>query len=224
MKQKTLVLKAEKRDHSGTSASVALRKNGRLPVIIYGHKEEPVAVSLDTHNFVEGLHHGHRLMDIQIGSKKHKVLVKDLQYDYLGRDVIHADLVRVDVTERVQLEVPIELKGIAEGTKEGGIIEEQANTVEVECLVTEIPESLTVNIKELNIGDSLHARDVELPENITLVSDPDMLIVTCRVVAETKTTEELEEEVPAEPEVIGEAAEEGAEGEHEQEKTEEKSE
>jgi large subunit ribosomal protein L25 len=218
--EKALSLKAQIREHAGSKPAARLRKAGRIPAIVYGHKEEPVAISLDAHNFVEGLHHGHRLMDVQIGSKKQKIIVKDLQYDALGKNVIHADLMRVDMTETVKVNVPIELKSAAtaKGTHEGGIIEEHANQLEVECKVTDIPETLVVSVKEVGVGDALHASDIELPPGVKLISDPQTLLVTCHLVAAAKTTEEIEEEVPATPEVISEAKE----GEEETEEKEEK--
>jgi large subunit ribosomal protein L25 len=204
---KELLLKAEIREHAGTKAVQKIRKQGRIPAIVYGHKKEPIAISLDQHNFIEGLHHGHRLMDVQIGKKKEKMIVKELQYDYSGKNIIHADLMRVDVTEVIKVSVPIELKGTAQGTHEGGIIEEHTDHLEIECKATEIPETIVVSIKGLNVGDALHASDIELPDGVKLLSPPETLMVTCRLVATAKTTEEVEEEVPAAPEVIGEAEE-----------------
>jgi large subunit ribosomal protein L25 len=202
---KTLVLKAEIRGQRGTKSAVKVREEGRIPAIVYGHKREAVAVSVDAHDLVEGLHHGHRLFDVQIDRKPEKVIVKDLQYDHLGRKIIHADFMRVDVTEEIRIEVPIELKGTAKGAHEGGIIEEHVDHLEVECRVTEIPESIVVSVKDVGLGDAIHAADIELPEGVKLVSSPETLIVTCHQVAVAKTTEELEQEMPVAPEVIGEA-------------------
>ena len=211
--EKTLLLKAELREHAGSKHAAKVRKQGRIPAIVYGHKQEPVAISLDAHNFVEGLHHGHRLMDVQIGKKKEKIIVKDMQYDYLGKNIIHADLMRVSVTEMVKVTVPIELKssGAAKGTHEGGIIEAHAGHLEIECKATDIPEAIVVSVKEVGVGDSLHAGDIELADGVELVSSPETLVVTCHLVAAAKTTEEVEEEMPVAPEVISEAKE--AEGE-----------
>jgi len=205
--KKTLVLKAEIREQTGSKTVQKVRRDGKIPAILYGHKQEPVAISVDAHNFVEGLHHGHRLMDIQIGKKKEKAIVKDLQYDHLGRNIIHADLMRVDVTEMVRVMVPIELKGTAPGTHEGGIIEEHTDHLEVECKVVDIPETIVVSVKDLHVGGALHAGEIKLPDGINLTSSPDTLLVTCHMVAAAKTTEELEEEVPIAPEVIGEVKE-----------------
>ncbi len=212
--EETVALKAEKRPEAGSKHAEAVRRQGRIPAIIYGHKQKPVPVSLDAHDFVQSIHHGHRLFDVRLGRKKEKVIVKDLQYDYLGKNVIHADLMRVDVTETVTVTVPIELKGTAAGTHEGGIIEEYADHIEIRCRVTDMPESIIVSVKDLGIGDSIRAADIELPEGVELASDPTTVVVTCRTVS-AKTTEQIEEETPAAPEVITEAKEQPSEEEQE---------
>ena len=213
---KTLLLEAQIREHTGSKAAARVRKQGRIPAIVYGHKQDPIAISLDAHDFTQGLHRGHRLVDVTIEGQTQKVMLKDLQYDYLGRDVVHADLVRVDVTEMVQVTVPIELKGTAQGTTEGGIVEEHADRLEVKCLVTNMPEVIVASVKEIGIGDVLHAGDIALPEGVTLVSSAGTIVATCHLVAAAKTTEELEEEAPTAPEVIGEkkaeSEEEGGQG------------
>jgi large subunit ribosomal protein L25 len=204
---KTLLLKAEVREHIGSKAVRKIRQKGKIPAIVYGHKQDPVAISLDAHDFVEGLHHGHRLMDIQVGRKKEKMIVKELQYDYLGKNIIHADLMRVDVTESIRVTVPIEHKGTAVGSHEGGIVEGHADHLEIECRATDIPETIVISVKELHVGGALHAGDIELPSGVMLISSPEMLLVTCHLVAAAKTTEEVEEEMPAAPEIITEAKE-----------------
>ena len=206
---KTLVLEAMIREQTGSKTAVRLREKGRIPAIIYGHKKQPLAISLDAHDFTEGLHHGHRLMDIKVGKSTEKMIVKDIQYDHLGRNLIHVDLMRVNIAEKVKVTVPIELKGTAtaKGTHEGGIIEEHVDHLEVECRATDIPEVIVVSVKDVGVGDALHAKDIELPDSVKLVSSPDTLLVTCHLVAAAKTTEQLEEEAPLAPEVITEAKE-----------------
>ena len=214
---KSGALKAEIREQVGSRDAAKVRKGGRIPAIVYGHKQDVVAISLDAHSLLEELHHGRRLMDVQIGKSEEKMIIKDLQYDYLGRDIIHLDLMRVDVTETVRVTVPIELKGTAKGTHEGGIIEKHIDHLEVECKVTDIPDSVVVQVKEVDIGDSVHARDVELPDGVKLISPPDIVLVTCGLVAAAKSTEELEAEMPAAPEVITEVKEEEEESQEEKE-------
>ena len=200
----TIVLKADGREDVGSKHAKKLRKQGRLPAIIYGHKQPPQAVSLDLHDFTEALHHGHRLFNVQLGRKKETLLVKDMQYDHLGKSVIHADLVRVDLTETIKVTVPIEQRGTSKGSHESGMIDEHLDHIEIECLVSDIPEVIPISVKEVGVGDSVYARDVILPEGAKLVTDPGALILHCHLIAKAKTTEELEEEMPAAPEVITE--------------------
>ncbi len=203
---KTLVLKAEVREHTGRKAVQKLRRQGAIPAVVYGHKEEPVAISLDAHDFVEGLHHGQRLMDVQIGKKKEKIIVKEVQYDHLGKNIIHADLMRVDITQLIRVTVPIEIKGTAAGAHEGGIVEAHVGHLEVECKAADIPEKIVISVKDMHVGDSLHAGAVALPDGVKLITSAEMLLVTCHTVA-VKTTEQVEEEMPAAPEVITEKKE-----------------
>ena len=207
--EKTFELEAQVREKAGTIGAVKLRSEGRIPAIMYGHKQDPLAISLDAHDFVEGLHHGHRLMDIKVDGSVQAVLVKDVQYDYLGRDVIHADLIRVDVTEKVKVSVPIELKGTAKGTHEGGMIEEHVDRLEIAAVVSSIPDSIIVSVKDVGVGDSIHASDIELPEGMDLVSPGGTLVVTCHLKAAAKSAEDaaedgIEGEEAAGPEVITE--------------------
>jgi large subunit ribosomal protein L25 len=221
---KRLLLEAEVRENVGSKHASRTRKQGRIPAIVYGHKQQPKAISLNTHDFVEGLHHGQRLMDIKIDKKKETVLVKDLQYDELGKYVIHADLQLVDITEMIKISVPIDLKGIAKGTHEGGIVEAHVDSLEIECKATDIPEILLVSVKELELGSALHAVDVELPEGVKLSSDPEILVATCHAVAvKAVEVEEVEEEEIEAPEVIGEVKE-GEEGQSAEEKKSEEGE
>ena len=204
----TIALSAEARNEVGTKHATRLRRAGKLPAIVYGHGQESVAVSLDLHNFVEMLHQGHRLFGVKIGKTLETLLIKDLQYDHLGKDIIHVDLVRVDLTEMVKVMVPIELKGTAKGTHEGGIVDEHLDHLEIECKAREIPEVILVSIKELDIGDAIHASDVELGEGMKLATASETLVLTCHLVAAAKSTEELEEEMPVAPEVITEKVDE----------------
>ena len=210
-----LSLEAQLRDGTGSKAAAAVRRQGRIPAIVYGHKQEAVAISLDAHDFVEGLRHGHRLMDVAISGNNEKMIIKDLQYDYLGRTILHADLMRVDVTERIKVEVPLELKGSPKGMQEGGVLEAHMDHLDVECLAVDIPELIVVSVKDLDVGQSIYAREVKLPEGVKLMSLPDIIVATCRVLAEVKTTEQVEAETPVAPEVIRERAPAAEEGEAE---------
>ncbi len=210
----TVALKTSVREKLGTRNSVALRQQGKLPAVIYGHGKEPVSITLDAREFVESLHHGNRIFDVDLGGAKDTLLVKDIQYDYLGDTVIHADLVRVNLDERVKVEVMIKLAGTAAGTHMGGIIEEIMNRVEVECAVRDIPEFLLVDIKGLELDKTLRAGEIALPSDFILITDSNAGVVGCHepkaVIAEEDEDAEGEEVVEgdAEPEVITEKKEE----------------
>ena len=209
----TVVLKASVREESGTRKSVVLREQGKLPAIVYGHKKEPVSIVLESREFLDSLHHGNRIFEVDLAGAKDTLLVKDLQYDYLGDTVIHADLVRVNLSERVKVQVMIKLIGTAAGTHMGGIVEEIMNRIEVECAVSEIPEFLPVDIKGLELEKTLRASEIALPDVFLLITDPNAGVVGCHeskaAVAEEEEAVEGEEgaEGAAEPEVITEKKE-----------------
>jgi large subunit ribosomal protein L25 len=207
-------LKAEKREHAGSKAAEKLRKAGRLPATVYGHKQDPESISVNGHDFGLQLHRGVKLFDVDVAGKNEKMLVKEIQYDYLGKNMVHIDFIRVDLSEKVKVSVPVELKGVAKGAAEGGIIQSHMDKIDLECLVLEIPDVIIFNVKNVNIGDAVHAGDLELPAGAKLLSDPKALILTCNIVAQAKTTEEIEAETPvAGPEVLTERK--PAEGEEE---------
>ncbi|MBN1125795.1 MAG: 50S ribosomal protein L25 [Sedimentisphaerales bacterium] len=204
----TLGLKMEVRKDIGSKPASRLRCDGKLPAIVYGHRKEPITVTMNRHDFTEALHHGHRLFDAELDGRKETVLVKALQYDYLGKDIIHVDLIRVDLSETIRVTVPIKQVGTSKGSHEGGMIDEILDHLEIECRVSEIPEVILISVKEVGVGDSVHARDVQLPAGAKLITDSESLVLHCHTVAAAKTTEELEAEAPAAPEVIGEVKEE----------------
>jgi large subunit ribosomal protein L25 len=203
----TFSLKAELREKLGTSNSAVARKQGKLPVNVYGHKQASISVAIDNHAFVEAIRKGHRLFDMDIAGKNEKLLLKDVQYDYLGKNIIHADLMRVDLSETVKVFVPIVLKGTAPGTLSGGIIDEVLSKLEVECVVTNIPEAIPVSVKSLEIGKSIHAGEIELPEGVKLLTDPLAMVLSCHILivkAVAEGTEEGAVAAPASPEVLTE--------------------
>lgn len=179
-----------------------------MPAVVYGHKQDSVSVTLDTREFLEALHNGHRLFTVDIDGAKETLLIKSIQYDYLGKDIIHVDLMRVNLNELVTVEVAIELRGTAQGAQEGGIVDEVLTSVEVECKVSEIPEVLPVIIKDLGVGQSIHAGQIELPAGAKLITDPEAVIVVCHEAKAAIAAEALEGEAvegtEAEPEVITE--------------------
>jgi large subunit ribosomal protein L25 len=201
----TVILKAELRE-KGSKRAAAVRAQGLVPAVIYGHKQDPESVSVDYKALLDGLHAGNRLYELKFEGKSETLLVKDLQYDYLGKDVIHVDFMRVNLDEKADVNVMLEFKGTPAGVAGGGILDVHLDTIEVNCPVTGIPETIVLNVKELGIGDTIYAREITLPEGATLLTDGEMVIANCHVVVEKPEIEEGEEELEesAEPEVITE--------------------
>jgi large subunit ribosomal protein L25 len=198
MASKVIPLAAETRDTLGTRATRRLRNAGKLPGIVYGHHQDPVNVTVPAKPFYESLAKGAHVFELTVAGKKENTLLKDVQYDHLGTHIIHVDFARVDLTEKVTVTISVELKGDAPGEKEGGILQQVLNEIEVECVVTEIPDGIVFNVSNIKLDDSIHVRDLALPQGVTAVTDGDQIVAVCHAIKEV--VEEVE--VAPEPEVV----------------------
>lgn len=209
MHDETTILKAKLREHTGSRYSKRIREQGGLPAIVYGHKKDPVAVTLDAKEAITMIHKGEKVYTLDIeGGKPETVLLRELQFDYLGSNIVHCDLSRVDLTDRVSISVAIHLVGEAVGLKKSGtILMQSATEIDLECTVTNLPEFIEVDISDLDVGDVLHASDVTLPkETMVLLSDPKAVLasITVRHIEEESTDESGDVTEAAAPEVITE--------------------
>ena len=208
MLTETVSLKDDLRQKAGSNQARRLRREGKLPAVVYGHGKEPLSIAVNAHDFVQELHRGHRLFTVDLGGKAETLLLKDVQYDYLGKNPLHIDLIRVDLTERVVVAIPLEFRGVAKGTTMGGILDEVMTQLEIECGVTEIPEVIPVIVRDLGLNEALHAKDIELPAGCTLKTDPEALVLICHETKAAVAAEEAAEGQAAqgavEPEVITE--------------------
>ncbi len=201
---------AQPRSELGSRANKRLRDKGFIPGVIYGHKEAVVPVTLPKKEVVGYLDKGAHVFDIAMGGKSEKVLVKEVQYDHLGQELLHVDFARVSLDERVEVTVPLELKGEPKGEAEGGVLQQIVSELEIECLVTDIPDAIRHNVSEMALGDVLHIKDLKLPAGAKALQDEDLIVATVKEIAEEEPAEAAEGS--AEPEVIGRKAEEGEEG------------
>jgi large subunit ribosomal protein L25 len=195
-------LKATKRTQHGTHAARRLRKEGKVPAVMYGHGEGTQAVSLEKHEVELALLHGERLLEIDVEGKKQNALMKEIQYDAFGNDILHVDLTRVDLDERVELTVVIHLVGEPAGVKEGGVLQQAETEAQIECPVRSIPDEIRHLVTDMQLNERLYMNDLVLPEGATLLSDANTLIASVAEVAEEVAAPEEGEEA-AEPEVIG---------------------
>src|SRR5215217_1845497 len=144
----TAQVSAKARNELGSRANKRLRDAGLLPGVIYGHKEAVVPVTLPKKEVVNHLSHGTHLFELGLDGKNETVLVKEVQYDHLGLEVMHVDFARVSLDEEVDVTVPLELKGEPKGEKDGGVLQQIVAELDLECLVTEIPDAIRHNVSE----------------------------------------------------------------------------
>jgi large subunit ribosomal protein L25 len=204
-------LVAEKRPGRGTRAAERLRQQGRIPAVVYGHKEETVSVSVSADDLLAVIRHRTTVVDLRTDGAVQKAQISEVQWDHLGKEVLHVDFKRVSADERIEVRVPVELRGIAPGVTSGGILDQPLHALTVECLAVSVPESIRVNISELQLGGAIHVRDLHLPPGVKVLDDPDAVVV--HITAPQVEAAPAPEVVPttAEPEVITRrAAEEGA--------------
>lgn len=184
-----------------------------VPGTIYGHKQESIPLTVVGAELEPLVRGGAHVLDVELEGKVEKVLFREIQWDYLGKELVHFDLLRVDPNEKLTVEVKVELKGTAPGALSGGVLDHTLRTLTMECLAIQIPDSVPVKISTLEVGQALHVRDLEVPPNTRILNNPDAVVV--RVAQPGAAVEAaaapLGEEGPAQPEVIGRKAAEGEE-------------
>ncbi len=211
----SIALVAQPRTERGTQAARQLRKKGLVPAVVYGHKEETLTVALPLAEVEQAIRRGVRVVDLKAAGKEQKAFIKEVQWDHLGKELLHVDFTRVSVDERIVVTVPLEIRGTAPGVNAGGLLDQPIHELSVECLAIQIPESIRVNIGELQIDGAIYVRDLVLPPGVKAMSDPDAIVVHVTApVAEPEAAVVAEVPEAAEPEVIGrQKAEETEEGE-----------
>ncbi len=208
----SLVIATEKRDAFGKNASYRIRRTGHIPAILYGEGKESTPLVVTKKDVIQILKSDlglNTLFQISFGSEKRDVMIKDVQIDPITDEVLHADLIQIDMSKAIRVAVPIELVGEAVGVKtEGGFIDFMTRELNIECLPALIPEHFAVDVSGLHLHQSVKAGDVAVPEGIKLITDLGVVIALVQMPAEEKAevaaavVEEGAEAAPAEPEVI----------------------
>lgn len=195
------------RQRTGSRYARRLRESGQLPAVVYGHKQEAVPVAIDQRQFTHLVQEHHHLLELKLDAKAEPCLIKQVQWNHLGTRIVHVDLTRVDMSEEVELDIEVTLTGEpAALQQEGAILNHPETSIRIACRADAIPESITHNIGELGVGESVTVADLTLPAGVRAVSDPET------VLAQIQVMQEEPEEEPAvaegeEPEVIGKAEE-----------------
>lgn len=172
----THVIEVEKRDGRGKAAARKLRQSGRLPGILYGHKEEPVALSMDPKLFERHLRFSGKrrntVLELSGLDRKVLALAKDIQSDPVDRALLHVDLLEVREGDRVVVEIPMVYHGRPEGVVKGGKLEGKKKTLRLECDALSIPKSIELTITKMQIGDTIRIEDLDLGEGVKPAIDP----------------------------------------------------
>ncbi len=220
-----MTIKVEKREQIGKNANRQLRATGAVPAVVYGGDRESVPITIDRKKVIELLRRGggeNAVFKLELAGTKasRHAMIRDLQVDPISRRIIHIDFQRIDLKQKVRVQVAIQLQGEPHGVRnEGGVLDFITREVEIECLPNDIPQGLDIDVSELAIGDHVEAGAIQLPADVDLIDEPERVIVAVshsRVAAEI---EELEAEAEGEaeemlieaqsdePEVIGKGKE-----------------
>jgi large subunit ribosomal protein L25 len=193
-------LNARVRKTTGNSPARSLRREGRIPAVLYGPKTEPVLLSIDSKEFekiVKKTTIGSVLLNLQIQNGKtesHPAMVKELQTHPVTQRFLHVDFYEVDMQRKIKVMVPVVVRGKAKGIEEGGLLQIVCREIEVLCLPTEIPEAFEVDVSDLDIGDAIHLEDIQTVGDIEIVEETNVTVVTVLAPkVEVEAAEELME-------------------------------
>lgn len=189
-----------------------MRRQGRLPGILYGRGRDPQAFSVNERELRAALKAGHALLDLQIGGDTVPVMVKDQQHHPVRGGFTHVDLLEVDLKATIQSTVQIELSGVEEapGVVQGGVLDHVTREINIEALPTDIPDSVTIDVSSLELNGTFMLSEATIPSVLTVLDDPEETVIATLT---PPTKVEAATEVEEETELVGEAAEAAAEGE-----------
>ena len=212
----TETLHGTKRETKGTRACRLLRREGKVPAVLYGRKKDAVPFQVDTKELTEALRQHTRMFELQLDEIKDTVLLKDVQYDSFGDNIVHVDFVRIAMDEAVTLEVPILLKG--QPKVEHAVLEQTLAKVRIECLPKDIPDALILQVADIQLDETRTVKDITLPAGVKVLTDPEVIVAAMKAIKEEVAAAPGAAPEPSavEPELIRkEKLEEGEEGEEE---------
>lgn len=193
-------LAAQPRTAIGSRAAAKLRKQGLIPGVVYGHKESVAHIAVKAEELDRAIRVLHaRTFTLSVDGKTDTVLIKELQWDHLGLEMIHVDFERRSLTERVKVTVPVELRNAPKATG-GGILDQPLHQLHVECSLGGIPEAIRIDLTSLTLGSPIHVRELKLPEGVTVLDPPEAVVVQLKLPG--ATAEATEATGGAEPEVL----------------------
>jgi large subunit ribosomal protein L25 len=187
-----IVLKATKRNVTGKQVK-ALRRAGQLPAVIYGRHVEPLAISLEAHSagLVFSKLTSSTLVTVDVEGKEFVTLVREKQRNYIKGNLTHVDLLALDLTEKIRTKVQLVFTGVASAVKDfSAVLVHRMDALEVECLPTDLPERISVDISSIKeIGNNIRVHDITLPQNVTVMEDPEEIVIIATLAKEETTAE-----------------------------------
>jgi large subunit ribosomal protein L25 len=212
---KQVKLKAEPRADVGRSGVRKLRARGLIPAVIYGGKVKPQSLQVAARDINAMMSHAsgeNVLVELEISGEKSNraALVQEVQHSPVGGEIVHVDFHAISMDEMIQAEVPLEPSGTPVGVKTfGGLLEQSLRALAIECLPRDLPDRISVDVSQLNIGDSIHVRDIQLPSGVTAKVPADLTAFSVLAPVVEEEPVAVEAEAAAGPEVITEKKEEG---------------
>ncbi len=203
-----MTIEVQKREATGKNANRQLRSRGKIPAVLYGGGRESLPIEVDRKTVLDllkksGSENAVFLLKLAGSDKERHAMIRDLQLDPVQRAIVHIDFQRIEMSQKVRVEVQIEVVGTAYGVKnEAGILDFVTRAVHVECLPGDIPSHLTVDVSDLHVGQHVEAGQLDIPPGVTLLDDPHRVVVSLsHARTEAAPVEEAAAE-PVEPEVI----------------------
>jgi large subunit ribosomal protein L25 len=217
-------IEVTRREKIGSGVAARLRREGRVPVVLYGLKKETLPLVVTDNDLQRFLRTGNRLVELKLDGNTRTAILREVQYDPISDHILHVDFVRVDKDREIEDSVPVIYKGRAKGAGEGGVFQSLRDHVDVRCRPADLPKEIVLEVDHLGLHEGIHARDIKLPAGVALVTPPAALMCVVTMVKVEVAPAVPAEGAPAEPELIGrkEAAEEGAEAGGDEKKGEKK--
>jgi large subunit ribosomal protein L25 len=203
-----VTLEVSRREQTGKEVAKKLRRDGKVPAVVYGGHRDPVAIAVDRKSVSELLQkseHGIRsvfLLKMAGTDQQRHAMIKEVTINPISRKMTHIDFVRVVMDELIKVTVPVHINGLALGVKEGGLLDFQVREVHVECLPNAIPDSIEVDVTPLGAHEYYRVKDLQMPEGVRVLDDPERVVVGVTIArAEVVETAAVDEAAVAEPEV-----------------------
>ena len=196
MAQEYEKLDLKERTVKGKSKARSLRRDGMVPGVYYFRGEENVDLQIDKKKLYHAMSSGQHVFEVEMNGAKQYVTIKGIQYHPVTDEVLHIDLMQVNMTEKMKFTIPISLEGEAEGVKEGGVLSQILTTIDVNCLPTSVPDNILVDISNMELNSNMTVTDiVNIPEGVEILSDPESTIATLAPPKEEEepVVEDLEE-------------------------------